>query len=236
MTAEPYSRIAILGGGAWGTALAIAAIAAGRTTLLWAREDEVVTTITRDHENKRFLPGVALPNELSATGDLKHAAQADALLVTAPAQVLGDFARMLAPLIAPGMPVVICAKGIEKNTGRLLHEIVAEALPDAACAILSGPSFAREVALGRPTAVTIAAEEGIAARLPPPPASPTAATPPTPAPPAPRAPKSSRRGQRSAWSSVHSRGVIVRRSPRFATISLFRIGPDVPSRASRRLR
>jgi glycerol-3-phosphate dehydrogenase (NAD(P)+) len=72
---------------------------------------------------------------------------------------------MLAPLIAPGMPVVICAKGIEKNTGRLLHEIVAEALPDAACAILSGPSFAREVALGRPTAVTIAAEEGVVARL-----------------------------------------------------------------------
>ena len=104
MTAEPYSRIAILGGGAWGTALAIAAIAAGRNTHLWAREEEVVATITRDHENKRFLPGVILPKELSATGDLKHAVQADALLVTAPAQVLGDFARTLAPLIAPGMP------------------------------------------------------------------------------------------------------------------------------------
>src|ERR1700722_5748940 len=165
MTAEPYSRIAILGGGAWGTALAIATIAAGRTTHLWAREEDVVTSITRDHENKRFLPGIALPKELSATGDLSHAVQADALLITAPAQVLGDFARMLAPLIAPGMPVVICAKGIEKNTGRLLHEIVAEALPTASCAILSGPSFAREVALGLPTAVTIAAEEGIAARL-----------------------------------------------------------------------
>src|SRR3984957_13123840 len=165
MTAEPYSRIAILGGGAWGTALAIATIAAGRTTHLWAREEDVVTSITRDHENKRFLPGIALPKELSATGDLSHAVQADALLITAPAQVLGDFARMLAPLIAPGMPVVICAKGIEKNTGRLLHEIVAEALPTASCAILSGPSFAREVALGLPTAVTIAADEGIAARL-----------------------------------------------------------------------
>src|SRR3984957_7485549 len=165
MTAEPYSRIAILGGGAWGTALAIATIAAGRTTHLWAREEDVVTTITRDHENKRFLPGVMLPNELSATGDLKHAVQADALLVTAPAQVLGEFARLLAPLIAPGMPVVICAKGIEKNTGRLLHEIVAEALPGVACAILSGPSSAREVALGQPTAVTIAAEESVAARL-----------------------------------------------------------------------
>jgi glycerol-3-phosphate dehydrogenase (NAD(P)+) len=165
MTAEPYSRIAILGGGAWGTALAIATIAAGRTTHLWAREEDVVTSITRDHENKRFLPGIALPKELSATGDLSHAVQADALLVTAPAQVLGDFARLMAPLIAPGMPVVICAKGIEKNTGRLLHEIVAEALPTASCAMLSGPSFAREVALGQPTAVTIAAEESVAARL-----------------------------------------------------------------------
>ena len=162
---EPYSRIAILGGGAWGTALAVAAHAAGRTTSLWAREEDVVSAIMREHENKRFLPGVHLPKEISATGDLGKAVEADALLLTAPAQVLGEFARSLASLVAPGTPLVICAKGIEKNTGRLLHEMVAEALPDAVCAILSGPSFAREVALGQPTAVTIAAEDGIAARL-----------------------------------------------------------------------
>jgi glycerol-3-phosphate dehydrogenase (NAD(P)+) len=72
MTAEPYSRIAILGGGAWGTALAVAAHAAGRSTSLWAREDDVVATIARDRENKRFLPGVALPKELVVTGDLSH--------------------------------------------------------------------------------------------------------------------------------------------------------------------
>ena len=104
MTAEPYSRIAILGGGAWGTALAIAAIAAGRTTHLWAREDEVVASITRDHENKRFLPGVDV-----AEGTFRHRrsqarGSGRCLALTAPAQVLGDFARMLAPLIAPGMP------------------------------------------------------------------------------------------------------------------------------------
>ena len=165
MTAEPYSRIAILGGGAWGTALAVAAHAAGRTTSLWAREEDVVEAIARDRENTRFLPGVKLPKEIAVTGDLAHAAQADALLLTAPAQVLGEFARTLKPLIAPGTPLVICAKGIEKNTGKLLHEIVAEALPNATCAILSGPSFAREVALGQPTAVTIAADDTIAARL-----------------------------------------------------------------------
>ncbi|HKD47306.1 MAG TPA: NAD(P)H-dependent glycerol-3-phosphate dehydrogenase [Rhizomicrobium sp.] len=165
MTAQIYSRIAILGGGAWGTALAVAANAAGRTTLLWAREGDVIAGITRDHENKRFLPGVTLPENLAVTGDLKEAAQADALLVTAPAQVLGDFARTLAPLVRPGTPLVICAKGIEKDTGRLVHEMVADAMPGASCAILSGPSFAREVAMGLPTAVTIAADAAVASRL-----------------------------------------------------------------------
>jgi len=165
MTAQTYSRIAILGAGAWGTALAVAAVAAGRTTMLWAREDDVARAINEHHQNKQFLPGVTLPKELAATSDLKQAVQADALLLAAPAQVLGDFARALAPLIAPGVPLVICAKGIEKNTGRLVHEAVAEALPGASCAILSGPSFARDVALGLPTAVTIAAEGDIAQRL-----------------------------------------------------------------------
>ena len=161
----PYSRISVLGGGAWGTALAIAAVAAGRDTLLWAREDDVVTAINQDGENKRFLPGVSLPKSLRATGTLKDAAEADALLVVVPAQVLGEFARALAPLIAPGTPLVICAKGIEKNTGRLVNEVLRDAMPGATLAILSGPSFARDVAKGLPTAVTIAAQGETSARL-----------------------------------------------------------------------
>jgi glycerol-3-phosphate dehydrogenase (NAD(P)+) len=161
----PYSRIAVLGGGAWGTALATAALAAGRDTLLWAREDDVVSDIRQANENKRFLPGIALPRTLRATTVLAEAASAEALLLAVPAQVLGEFARMLAPLVAPGTPLVICAKGIEKESGRLVNEVLAEAAPKATPAILSGPSFARDVAKGLPTAVTIAAPGDVAERL-----------------------------------------------------------------------
>jgi glycerol-3-phosphate dehydrogenase (NAD(P)+) len=161
----PYSRMAVIGAGAWGTALALTAKLAGRDTILWAREPDVVASIKDAHENKRFLPGVTLPREFSVTGDLKTAADADALLLTVPAQVLQDFARQLAPLVKLGTPLVICAKGIEKGTGRLVHETLAEAAPGFPCAILSGPSFARPVALGLPTAVTIAAKGEVAGRL-----------------------------------------------------------------------
>ncbi|MGZ5922350.1 MAG: NAD(P)H-dependent glycerol-3-phosphate dehydrogenase [Rhizomicrobium sp.] len=164
-TLPPYSRIAVLGGGAWGTALALASIAAGRDTILWAREDDVVKGIAQTGENKRFLPGVTLPKSLRVTGVLAEAARADAMLLVTPAQVLADFAHMLAPLIAPGVPLVICAKGIEKKTGLLLNEVLAKAVPQATPAILSGPSFARDVAKGLPTAVTIAAPGETAARL-----------------------------------------------------------------------
>ena len=164
-TLSPYSRIAVLGGGAWGTALALASIAAGRDTILWAREDDVVADIARTGENKRFLPGVTLPKSLRVTGALEDATGADAMLLVMPAQVLAGFARTLAPLITPGAPLVICAKGIEKDTGLLVNEVLAKAAPQATPAILSGPSFARDVARGLPTAVTIAAPGDIAERL-----------------------------------------------------------------------
>ena len=164
-TAAPYPRIAVLGGGAWGTALAIAAIAAGRNTMLWAREDDVVAGIAQTSENKRFLPGVILPKALHVTNALEEACRAEALLLAVPAQVLADFARALAPFVAHATPLVICTKGIEKRSGRLVNEVLADAVPSAIPAILSGPSFARDVAKGLPTAVTIAAPGAAAERL-----------------------------------------------------------------------
>jgi glycerol-3-phosphate dehydrogenase (NAD(P)+) len=159
-----FSRIAVLGAGAWGTALAMTALAAGRDVLLWVREEEVLESIRTARSNP-FLPGVALPDALYATGSLADAAKAEALLLAIPAQLIGGFAAKLAPHLRAGTPLVICAKGIEKTTGLLVHEMVAQSAPRAAIAILSGPSFAREVALGLPTAVTIASEGELAAHL-----------------------------------------------------------------------
>ena len=161
---QPYPHIAVLGAGAWGTALALTALAAERDVTLWVREDDVQQSIAARNEN-RFLPGIVLPQTLKATGDLAEAAKADALLLAVPAQLLHGFVAKLAPHLAPGAVLVICAKGIEKDSGRLVHESVAAAAPGAAIAILSGPSFARDVALGLPTAVTIAASGDISARL-----------------------------------------------------------------------
>ena len=159
-----FPHIAVLGAGAWGTALALAALTAGRKTTLWVREEDVLAGI-RAGAGNAFLPGVTIPKELNVTGELAQACKADALLLAVPAQVLHAFADGLRPLLAPGKPLVICAKGIEKNSGKLVTEMLAEALPDAALAILSGPSFARDVARGLPTAVTVAAKGDLAARL-----------------------------------------------------------------------
>jgi glycerol-3-phosphate dehydrogenase (NAD(P)+) len=160
----PFETIAVLGAGAWGTALALAALAAGRKTSLWVRETEVLEGIRQGGENP-FLPGVTLPKALVTTGDLARAAKADAVLLAVPAQVLHGFAATLAPHLTPGTPLVICAKGIEKGSGRLIHETLSDAIPASVPAILSGPSFARDVARGLPTAVTIAAKAELAGRL-----------------------------------------------------------------------
>src|SRR5215472_10987944 len=161
---RPFSHIAVLGAGAWGTALALAARAAGRTVTLWVRESDVLAEIRAGREN-RFLPGVAIPKDLDVTGELSEAVRADALLLAVPAQVLHGFAGTLKPHLAQYQPVVICAKGIEKDSGKLVTEVAAETLPGAPLAILSGPSFARDVARGLPTAVTIAARNGLAEQL-----------------------------------------------------------------------
>ena len=161
---DSLSHIAVLGAGAWGTALALAAHGAGRQVTLWVREEDVLADIKGGRGN-RFLPGVTLPKDLAVTGDLAEACKADALLLVVPAQVLHRFADSLKPHLRQGQPLVICTKGIEKGSGKLVTEVAAEALPGAALAILSGPSFARDVAQGLPTAVTIAAKGALAAQL-----------------------------------------------------------------------
>ncbi|MGH7076105.1 MAG: NAD(P)H-dependent glycerol-3-phosphate dehydrogenase [Stellaceae bacterium] len=148
-------RIGIIGAGAWGTALAVMLAGAGHEVEIWAREPEVAEAIAHDHENKQFLPGVALPPTLRAGTDLGvTVAAAEALLIAVPAQHLRGVLSPLRGMTLP--PLVVCAKGIEIGTGALVSEVVAAVLPDAVLAILSGPTFAAEVARGLPTAVTLA--------------------------------------------------------------------------------
>ena len=158
--------IAIIGAGAWGTALANVAAQAGRTVLLWAREPEAAQAINTIHENSLFLPGIPLNPAIEATNDLARAATANALLLVVPAQHIRAVMTGLAPSLSPGTPVVICAKGIEQKTNRLLSQILQEVAPHIVPAVLSGPSFAADVAKGLPTAVTLAcADPAVADRL-----------------------------------------------------------------------
>jgi len=162
---DAYNSIGVVGAGAWGTALACAAAQAGRSVTLWAREPDVIDQIRSSAENRMFLPGVKLPDTLSATADIAAAARADALLIVVPAQHLRQSLKTLKPLIARGTPLALCAKGIERASGKLLTEVLREEIPESEAAILSGPSFAKDVARGMPTAVTIAARMDIALRL-----------------------------------------------------------------------
>jgi glycerol-3-phosphate dehydrogenase (NAD(P)+) len=151
-----FNSVGIVGGGAWGTALAQTARLAGREVLLWALETDVVAEINARHSNTPFLPGVPLDPGLRATDKLADIARCDVVLMVAPAQHVRTIAGQLAPHLPPGKPVVMCAKGLEQSTGKLMGEVMAEALPAATQAVLSGPSFAADVARGLPAAVTIA--------------------------------------------------------------------------------
>jgi len=152
--------VGVVGGGAWGTALATVAARAGRAVTLWARDAGTVSAINEAHANPRCLPGVALDPAIAATGDIGAALAADAILLAVPAQTVRAVAGLAAPALADGTPVVICAKGLERGTDKRLSEVIGEIVPRAAPAILSGPSFATDVAAGLPTAVTIAAADG----------------------------------------------------------------------------
>jgi glycerol-3-phosphate dehydrogenase (NAD(P)+) len=157
-------RVGVIGGGAWGAALAQVATRAGLEVTLWAREAEVVAEINGAHENRLFLPGVALDAAIRATTSLADLAGCDLILAVVPAQHLRSILRDFAPYAAPGLPVALCAKGIEQGSLKLMTEVLAETLPDVAPAVLSGPSFAAEVARGLPTAITLAARDADLAR------------------------------------------------------------------------
>ncbi len=160
----PYGHIGVIGAGAWGTALALVAAQAGRQVTLWARESEVVESIRHHGQNAQFLPGVPLPPAIRATCDLAEAANAEALLLSVPAQHLRGSLRALGARVLTSTPIVLCAKGIERASGKLLNEVLSESGAEFP-AILSGPSFARDVARHLPTAVTIAAREPVSHRL-----------------------------------------------------------------------
>jgi glycerol-3-phosphate dehydrogenase (NAD(P)+) len=154
----------VIGGGAWGTALAQVAASAGLAPLLWAREAEVVEAIASRHENPLFLPGIPLDVAIAATPRLDDLLACDILLAVTPAQHLRATLAALAGKARRDLPVVLCAKGVEGGSLKLMTEVLAETLPGAAPAVLSGPSFAAEVARGLPTAVTLAAADAGLAR------------------------------------------------------------------------
>jgi glycerol-3-phosphate dehydrogenase (NAD(P)+) len=149
-------KLGVIGGGAWGTALAQVAAAEGEEVGLWAREPEVVEAVNQAHENSLFLKGVKLAETIRATGDLADLGGCEAFLIVVPAQYLRV---ILAGFDVGGRPLLLCAKGIEDGTGLLMHEVAREVQPDAPIAVLSGPTFAHEVAAGLPTAITLAVED-----------------------------------------------------------------------------
>lgn len=156
--------IGVIGSGAWGTALAQTAVVAGRETLIWARKDAVAREINAQHTNQVFLPGIPLSEKLTATCDLAAIARCDAILLVSPAQHLRAVAGALAPHYRAGTPLVICAKGLEQATGKLMGTVLNESLPGATQAVLSGPSFAADVAKGLPAALTLATQSEELAR------------------------------------------------------------------------
>jgi len=157
-----FNSVAVIGGGAYGTALACAALRAGRDVVLYARSAEAVAQMQATRENPK-LPGVSLDAGIDVTSDMAMAGRAEFILLATPAQNLREAATSLAPHLKPKTPVVACAKGIERGTHRFMTEIIAETIPQAIPAILSGPNFADDVARGLPTAVTLATRDEVLA-------------------------------------------------------------------------
>jgi glycerol-3-phosphate dehydrogenase (NAD(P)+) len=154
------TRVAVIGGGAWGTALACVTCRAGNETILWARNEAVVTSINAEEGNNLYLKDVALEPGIVATSDMESAiAGADIALIAVPSQFVRNVTSRMNPSVATDTPIALCAKGVERTTGALMSEVLAETLPQAKIAVLSGPTFAQEVARDLPTAVTLAASD-----------------------------------------------------------------------------
>jgi glycerol-3-phosphate dehydrogenase (NAD(P)+) len=153
-----FDRIAVLGAGAWGTALANVVARAGRDVTLWSRDPQATAELAKTRINPR-LPGVALDKAVTVTDDIAAAGRSDAVLIVVPSQIVRTIALAIAPVAKGGTAVIVCAKGIERGSGKFLTDVIGECAPRTVPAILSGPSFAADVARGLPTAVTIAARE-----------------------------------------------------------------------------
>ena len=153
---EAFNYAGVIGGGAWGTALAQVCARAGMSVVLQAREAEVVDGIRANRENAAFLPGVKLDEAIDVTTDLGDLSACDIILAVAPAQHLRSTLDALCPHVRDNLPILLCAKGVEQGTLQLMTQVLAETIPQASPAVLSGPSFAGEVARGLPTAVTLA--------------------------------------------------------------------------------
>lgn len=149
------SKVAIIGAGAWGTALAQSMSNSGKDVLMWARENEVVESINNHHENKMYLEGIRLNEMIKATHNIEDIKDRDVFLIVTPAQHVRTTLENMKNILA-GKPFLICAKGIEKETGLMMSEIANEVIPDAQVGILTGPTFAGEIARGLPCAVTLA--------------------------------------------------------------------------------
>ncbi len=153
--AGPFRRVGVAGAGAWGAALAALLTQAGREVQIWAREPDVAEALTAGRGNPLYLPDRPLP-AMPASTDLASLSTCEAILAVAPAQHMRAMLTDLKPHLAPGAPVALCSKGIERGTLKLMTQVLSETLPEAPAAVLSGPSFAAEVAAGLPTAVTLA--------------------------------------------------------------------------------
>lgn len=160
----PFQSVAVLGAGAWGTALAQVAAAAGRQVTIWALEPDVAEAINTAHENVVFLPGIGLNHSVRATGSLEEAAQADLILAAPPAQHMRSVLRSLKPHLPPKPAIALCAKGVERGSLALMTDVLAAELPGVTPAVLSGPGFAKDVARGLPTATTIASPDATLAQ------------------------------------------------------------------------